>query len=140
MNLTIITKNHAADPEIEFLAKSIWKSNRCASAMPTAWELRKKYLNVLASVGHVRKTEGSTWTGFEFSSQRSYVIFKFCQNFSANSGYIPKTSRRSWRPILCRSFKRVILSKLNKYINYVLYNITNPKYINVKIFETLSVG
>ena len=39
MNLTIITKNHAADPEIGFLAKSISKSNGCATAMPTAWEL-----------------------------------------------------------------------------------------------------
>ena len=40
MNLTIMTKNHAADPEIGFLAKSISKSNGCATAMPTAWELR----------------------------------------------------------------------------------------------------
>ena len=39
MNLRIITKNHAADPEIGFLAKSISKSNGCATAMPTAWEL-----------------------------------------------------------------------------------------------------
>ena len=39
MNLRIITKNHAADPEIEFLAKSISKSNCFATAMPTAWEI-----------------------------------------------------------------------------------------------------
>ena len=39
MNLTIISKNHAADPETGFLAKSISKSNGCATAMPTAWEL-----------------------------------------------------------------------------------------------------
>ena len=39
MNFVIITKNHAADPEIWFLAKSISKSNGCAKAMPTAWEL-----------------------------------------------------------------------------------------------------
>ena len=38
MNLRIITKNHAADPEKGFLAKSISKSND-ATAMPTAWEL-----------------------------------------------------------------------------------------------------
>ena len=38
-NLRIITKNHAADPEIEFLAKSISKPEGCATAMPTAWEL-----------------------------------------------------------------------------------------------------
>ena len=40
MNLMIITKNHAADPEIGFVAKSISKPNGCATAMPTAWELR----------------------------------------------------------------------------------------------------
>ena len=39
MNLTIITKNHAADPEIGFLAKSISKSKGCATAMPIAWNL-----------------------------------------------------------------------------------------------------
>ena len=39
MNLRMITKNHAADPEIGFLAKSILKSNGFATAMPTAWEL-----------------------------------------------------------------------------------------------------
>ena len=39
MNLKIKTKNHAADPEIGFLAKSISKSNGCTTAMPTAWKL-----------------------------------------------------------------------------------------------------
>ena len=40
MNLRIITKNHAADLEIEFLAISISKPYGRAMAMPTAWELR----------------------------------------------------------------------------------------------------
>ena len=40
MNLRIITKHHAADPEIGFLTKSITKPNGRATAMPTAWELR----------------------------------------------------------------------------------------------------
>ena len=39
MNLRIITKNHAADPEKGFLTKSISKPNGRATAMPTAWEL-----------------------------------------------------------------------------------------------------
>ena len=39
MNLAIITKDHAADPEIGFLAKSISKSNSCETAIPTAREL-----------------------------------------------------------------------------------------------------
>ena len=33
-------KNHRADPEIEFLIKSILKPYGRAAAMPTAWELR----------------------------------------------------------------------------------------------------
>ena len=37
MNLRIIRKNHAADPEIEFLKKSISKPYGRATAMPTAW-------------------------------------------------------------------------------------------------------
>ena len=40
------TKNHAADPEIEFLAKSISKSNGCATAMPTAWELKPENIHI----------------------------------------------------------------------------------------------
>ena len=39
MNFRIITKNHAADPTIRFLTKSILKPNGYATAMPTAWEL-----------------------------------------------------------------------------------------------------
>ena len=40
MNLRIIAKNHAGDPEIGFLTKSISKPNGRSTAMPTAWELR----------------------------------------------------------------------------------------------------
>ena len=43
MNFRIITKNHAADPEIGFLTKSISKPNGRATAMPTAWELNAFY-------------------------------------------------------------------------------------------------
>ena len=39
MNLRMIAKNHAAYPEIEFLTKSITKSDDHATAMPIAWEL-----------------------------------------------------------------------------------------------------
>ena len=42
MNLRIKTKNHSADPEIGFLMKSISKPNGFATAMPTAWELKKE--------------------------------------------------------------------------------------------------
>ena len=39
INLRIITKNHAADPEIGFLTKSILKPYGRAMAIPPAWEL-----------------------------------------------------------------------------------------------------
>ena len=42
MNLRIITKRFAADPEIGFLTKSISKANGYGTAMPPAWELKKK--------------------------------------------------------------------------------------------------
>ena len=40
INLRIITQNHAADPETEFLRKSITKPYGRATANPPAWELR----------------------------------------------------------------------------------------------------
>ena len=40
MNLRIITKNHAADPEKGFLAKSILKPYDRPAAMPIVWELK----------------------------------------------------------------------------------------------------
>ena len=43
MNLRIITKNHAADQEIGFFAKSISKFNGRATAMATAWELKRDF-------------------------------------------------------------------------------------------------
>ena len=39
INLRIITKNHAAEPEIGFLIKSISKPYGRATAMPAAWEV-----------------------------------------------------------------------------------------------------
>ena len=41
MNLRIITKRFAADPEIGFLTKSISKANGYGTAMPPAWELNE---------------------------------------------------------------------------------------------------
>ena len=41
INLRIITKNHAADPGIGFLIKSILKPYGCAASIPTAWELNE---------------------------------------------------------------------------------------------------
>ena len=46
MNIRIITKSLAADPEIVFLAKSISKCNGCATAMPTAWELNRDFVSI----------------------------------------------------------------------------------------------
>ena len=49
MNVRIITTNHAADPEIGFLTKSISKPYCRATAMPTAWELIIKNLFLATS-------------------------------------------------------------------------------------------
>ena len=43
MNLRIITKNHAADPEIEFPTKSISKPYDGGTVKPPAWELTSFY-------------------------------------------------------------------------------------------------
>ena len=45
MNLRIITKNHAADPEIRFLIKSISKPFGRATGMPPAWGLDYEIFN-----------------------------------------------------------------------------------------------
>ena len=42
MNLRIITKNYAANPEKEFVTKSISKPYVRATAISTAWELNFK--------------------------------------------------------------------------------------------------
>ena len=55
MNFRIIKKNHAADPEIGFLAKSISKSNGCATAMPTAWKLKIDFQIFYKSVKKIPK-------------------------------------------------------------------------------------
>ena len=43
MNFRIITKNHAADLEIEFLTKMISKPYGRATAMPPAWKLKSPF-------------------------------------------------------------------------------------------------
>ena len=45
MNLRIITKNHAANPEIGFFTKLILKPYGRAAAMPTSWELMARKFN-----------------------------------------------------------------------------------------------
>ena len=53
MNLRIITKNHAADPEKGFLKKSISKPYGRATAMPTAWELNAAKFREIPGTGHL---------------------------------------------------------------------------------------
>ena len=45
MNLRLITKNHAADPEIGFLTISISEPYVRATAMTPAWVLRKFFVS-----------------------------------------------------------------------------------------------
>ena len=55
MNLTIIAKNHAADSEIGFLAKSISKFNGCATAKPTTWELSNTQIYMTEIRNEIKK-------------------------------------------------------------------------------------
>ena len=48
MNLRIIKKNHAADPEKGFLTKSISKPYGPATSIPSAWELKFESIAYLA--------------------------------------------------------------------------------------------
>ena len=50
MNLRIITKRFAADPEIGFLTKSISKANGYGTAMPPAWELKSTFMRQLVKI------------------------------------------------------------------------------------------
>ena len=55
MNLRIITRNHAADPEKGFLTKSISKPFGRTAAMPPAWEFkRQKFVSKLIIHVHSR--------------------------------------------------------------------------------------
>ena len=55
MNSRIITKNHAADPEIGFLTKSISKPYGRATAIPTAWELTRRFFHDSRSIKMIDK-------------------------------------------------------------------------------------
>ena len=59
MNLRIITKRFAADPEIGFLTKSISKANGYGTAMPPAWELNKQvhHYNLSLMCSCLKKSE-----------------------------------------------------------------------------------
>ena len=66
MKLRIITKNHAADPEIGYITKSISKPYCSAAAMAPAWELMIKlffifdtYLYYQKSCTNRRQTKNS---------------------------------------------------------------------------------
>ena len=66
MNSKIITKNHAADSEIEFLEKSISKPNGYETAMPTTWELTLKLQR--ASISLFSPSNFSLISSFQWST------------------------------------------------------------------------
>ena len=88
INLRIITKNHAADPGIGFLAKSISKSNGCALATPTGWEL--KSISVLLT--YMGFPSAACWTlDAKMMPVRSLSISKSVSIFSgipASKAYV----------------------------------------------------
>ena len=83
MNLKIITKNHAADPEIRFLAKSISKSNGSATAMPTAWELTPENLSIFLSIIGYKKLKSLL-----ISTEKKMQLVLFLIRFSSFSVFL----------------------------------------------------
>ena len=68
MNLRIITKNHAADPEIGFLTKSVSKRYWRATAMPTAWDL-----NHFFQAKNIKRDLSRKILNKKFISHRSFL-------------------------------------------------------------------
>ena len=69
MNLSIIKKNHAADPEVGFLTKSILKPYGRATAMPPPWQLTYLVCKMLVDM-----IEGRQDTRLNVSAYRT-VLF-----------------------------------------------------------------
>ena len=65
MNLRIITKNHAADPEIGVLTAKIFQAYGRTAASPTAWELNKQL--ILRSSINLRFGDLKGWPKFDVS-------------------------------------------------------------------------
>ena len=66
MKLRIITINDAGDPEIGFLTKSISKPYDRATAMPTAWELKRlHHADAAWSVEKTSDPHSSAWWAHE---------------------------------------------------------------------------
>ena len=56
MNIGMIMKNYAADPEIGFITKSISKPYGRSTAMPPAWKLTSNligYFCIFDEIGHI---------------------------------------------------------------------------------------
>ena len=75
MNLRIKTKNHKADPEIEYLTKSIPKPFGRTKAMPPAWELIQSVV-VLRAFGFIITSLYSIFLGIFIIFFRSKVFFE----------------------------------------------------------------
>ena len=81
MNLRILTKNHEADPEIGFLAKSISKPYGHVTAMPPAWELNTCFiLLLLLFYLRQRQFDYGFWDSFLWTAQK--IQSKFFLGFA----------------------------------------------------------
>ena len=111
INLRIIAKNHAADPQIEFLTKSISMSNDCATAMPIAWELKiEAWCHVMKQIYHYVKYQ-KIW--IHYAGHKQLVIK-------------PEDLRR---PALFDMVPRVDPAEMMKKVNrpkFMLANVRNP--------------
>ena len=76
MNLSILTKNHAADPEIGFLTKLISKSYGRATALPPAWELIKN-----SAALHAHEIKAVNGHQFEMTYFKQPTFCAHCTDF-----------------------------------------------------------
>ena len=126
MNLRIITKNHAADPEIGFLAKSISKPNGWATAMSTAWELIVNkfvfYLNYCnptwPKVFEVRSLQARK-PSLKIGSCKKFINDRKTFDHSSFDSLFIYKNRLSWVKLETRAHSR--LNSIYKKIVYLIF-------------------
>ena len=82
-NLRIISKNHAADPEIGFPTKSISRPYGRATDMPTAWQLKNLLLSAWIEISSAFLARSSSF--LMVSSRLPIIVISFLFSSSNDS-------------------------------------------------------
>ena len=98
MNSRILTKSHAADPEIDILKKSILKPYGRVTAMPTAWELMALFcLNQWCRISSI------FWDQYVMGPMASFFLLK------------KVSGRLSWSKLECLSIMDLSSVSMDHY-------------------------